>query len=80
MSHLVNHRMGKRQPMRWSAEGAYPLLQVCCAVLYKQLDTLVREWYPRFRINKLKHYLWCDLPMFGTVADTGHWPVPLPMP
>jgi hypothetical protein len=22
MSHLVNERMGKRQPMRWSAEGA----------------------------------------------------------
>src|SRR5262249_44040404 len=22
MSHLVNQRMGKRQPMRWSAEGA----------------------------------------------------------
>ena len=32
MSHVVNERMGKRQPMRWSAEGAL-LLQVRCAVL-----------------------------------------------
>jgi hypothetical protein len=31
MSHLVNERMGKRQPMRWSAEGAHRLLQVRCA-------------------------------------------------
>jgi hypothetical protein len=23
MSHLVNQRMGKRQPMRWSAAGAH---------------------------------------------------------
>jgi hypothetical protein len=28
MSHLVNQRMGKRQPMRWSAAGAHQLLQV----------------------------------------------------
>jgi hypothetical protein len=33
MSHLVNQRMGKRQPMRWSSEGAHLLLQVRCAVL-----------------------------------------------
>ena len=33
MNHLVNERMGKRQPMRWSAEGAHLLLQVRCAVL-----------------------------------------------
>jgi hypothetical protein len=28
MSHLVNQRMGKLQPMRWSAEGSHLLLQV----------------------------------------------------
>ena len=49
MSHLVNQRMGKRQPMRWSCEGAHLLLQVRCAVLDKQLDTLFREWHPNFR-------------------------------
>jgi hypothetical protein len=49
MSHLVNQRMGKRQRMGWSAEGAHLLLQVRCAVLDKQLDTLFREWHPNFR-------------------------------
>jgi hypothetical protein len=37
MSHLVK-RMGKRQPMRWSAEGAHLLLQVRCAVLDNRLE------------------------------------------
>jgi hypothetical protein len=49
MSHLVNQRMGKRQPMRWSAEGAHLLLQVRCAVLDKRLDSLFREWHSNFR-------------------------------
>jgi hypothetical protein len=43
MSHLVNQRMGKRQPMCWSLEGAYFLLQVRCAVLDGRLETLFRE-------------------------------------
>jgi hypothetical protein len=38
MSHLVNQRMGKRQPMRWSAEGAHQLLQVRCAVLDRRFE------------------------------------------
>ncbi len=49
MSHLVNQRMGKRQPMSWSSEGAHLLLQVRCAVLDKRLDGLFREWHPTFR-------------------------------
>ncbi len=49
MSHLVNQRMGKRQPMCWSLEGAHLLLQVRCAMLDNRLDTRFREWYPRFR-------------------------------
>jgi len=49
MSHLVNQRMGKRQPMRWSAAGAHLLLQVRCAVLNNRLDSLFREWHPEFR-------------------------------
>jgi hypothetical protein len=49
MSHLVNQRMGKRQPMRWSSEGAHLLLQVRCAVLDERLDSLFREWFPNFR-------------------------------
>jgi hypothetical protein len=49
MNHLVNQRMGKRQPMRWSADGAHLLLQVRCASLDHRLERLFREWFPRFR-------------------------------
>ena len=49
MSHLVNQRLGKRQPMRWSAEGAHLLLQVRCADLDNRLEMLFREWLPKFR-------------------------------
>ena len=51
MSHLVNQRMGKRQPMCWSLEGAHFLLQVRRAVLDGRLETLFREWHPRFRLT-----------------------------
>jgi len=40
--------MGKRQPMRWSSEGAHLLLQVRCAVLDQRLGSLFREWHPKF--------------------------------
>ena len=50
MSHLVNERMGKRQPMRWSAEGTHLLLQVRCAVLDNRLEMLFREWLPKFEV------------------------------
>ena len=53
MSHVVNQRMGKLQPMCWTAEGAHLLLQVRCAVLDGKLDALFREWYPRFRLKSL---------------------------
>jgi hypothetical protein len=46
MSHLVNARVAKRQPMRWSADGDQCLLQVRCALLDNRLDDLFREWYP----------------------------------
>jgi hypothetical protein len=49
MTHLVNQRMGKRQPMCWSLEGAHLLLQVRCAMLDNRLDDRFREWYPQFR-------------------------------
>jgi hypothetical protein len=49
MNHLIGQRMGKRQPMRWSADGAHLLLQVRCAVLDHRLEVLFREWFPRFR-------------------------------
>jgi hypothetical protein len=49
MAHLVNQRMGKKQSMRWPAEGAHRLLQVRCAVLDDQLPTFFREQFPGFR-------------------------------
>jgi hypothetical protein len=51
MSHLVNQRMGKRRPMRWSAAGAHQLLQVRCAVLDCRLEAFFREWCPKFRLT-----------------------------
>ena len=50
MSHIVNQRLGKRQPMCWSFDGAHRLLQVRCAVLDGRLEALFREWYPKFRL------------------------------
>jgi len=49
MSNVVNQRMGKRQPMSWSADGAHLLLQVRCAVLDDRLEMRFREWHPKFR-------------------------------
>ena len=49
--YLVNQRMGKRQPMRWSLDGAHCLLQVRCAMLDGRLEALFREWYPKFRLT-----------------------------
>jgi hypothetical protein len=66
MSHLVNQRMGKRQPMRWSAEGAHLLLQVRCAVLDNRLEMLFREWLP-FRRQPPPPLLIGAAPNFDTV-------------
>jgi hypothetical protein len=62
MSHLVNQRMGKRQPMRWSAAGAHLLLQVRCAVLNKRLDSLFPSGTPNSGSNKQYHCPSCDRP------------------
>ena len=68
MSHLVNQRMGKRQPMRWSCEGVHLLLQVRSAVLDQRLDCLFREWHPKFRKQlALPLPAQCDRPNFDTV-------------
>jgi hypothetical protein len=67
MSHLVNERMGKRQPMRWSAEGAHLLLQVRCAVLDNRLEMLFREWLLKFRRQTPPPLLIGCRPNFDTV-------------
>ncbi len=60
MHHVVNQRMCKRQPMRWTSTGAHFLLQVRCAVLDKRLATLFGQWYPRFQCadeRNEEHYM-----------------------
>lgn len=49
----VPDSIGKRQPMRWTAEGALLRLLSQCGVLDGKLDALFREWYPRVRLNSL---------------------------
>ena len=44
MSHIVNQRMGKRQPMCWSLEGAHLLLQMRCAPTSGRHSQISRGW------------------------------------
>jgi hypothetical protein len=55
MNHLINQRMGKRQPMRWSANGAHRLLQVRCAVLDHRLDGTLSGMVPSFPVDPADH-------------------------
>jgi hypothetical protein len=47
MNHLIKHRMGKRQQMRWSPAGAHYLLQVRVEVLNGTLLERFRAWHER---------------------------------
>ena len=49
MNHLVNHRLSKKQQMRWSPEGAHYLLQVRAELLNGTLTDAYRVANPRFR-------------------------------
>jgi hypothetical protein len=49
MNHLINHRMSKRQQMRWSPRGAHCLLQVRTELLNGTLLGRYRCWHQRFR-------------------------------
>jgi hypothetical protein len=49
MNHLVNHRLSKKQQMRWSPEGAHYLLQVRAELLNGTLIGGYRAANPRFR-------------------------------
>jgi hypothetical protein len=49
MNHLVNHRLSKKQQMRWSPEGAHYLLQVRAELLNGSLIDAYRVANPRFR-------------------------------
>ncbi len=49
MNHLVNHRLSKKQQMRWSPEGAHYLLQVRAELFNGTLRDGYRTANPRFR-------------------------------
>jgi hypothetical protein len=49
MNHLVNHRLSKKQQMRWSPAGAHYLLQVRAELLNGTLIDRYRANHPRFR-------------------------------
>jgi hypothetical protein len=49
MNHLINHRMSKKQQMRWSPAGAHYLLQVRVELLNDTLLDPFRVWHERFR-------------------------------
>jgi hypothetical protein len=49
MNHLVNHRLSKKQQMRWSPQGAHCLLQVRAELLNGTLTDAFRVVNPRFR-------------------------------
>jgi hypothetical protein len=49
MNHLINHRLGKRQQMRWSPAGAHYLLQVRVEVLNGTLRNRFRRWHQRLQ-------------------------------
>jgi tetratricopeptide (TPR) repeat protein len=48
-NHLVNHRLSKKQQMRWSPAGAHYLLQVRAELLNGTLLDRYRVGHPRFR-------------------------------
>jgi hypothetical protein len=49
MNHVINHRMSKKQQMRWSPGGANCLLQVRTELLNGTLLGRYRSWHQRFR-------------------------------
>ena len=49
MIHLVNHRLSKKQQMRWSRAGAHYLLQVRAELLNGTLLDRYRVDHPRLR-------------------------------
>jgi hypothetical protein len=51
MNHLINHRMSKKQQMRWSPADAHSLLQVRVERLNGTLLDRFRVWHERFRAS-----------------------------
>jgi hypothetical protein len=52
VNRVIERRVTKKQPMRWSRRGAHLLVQVRVAVLDGCLEQVFQRWYPRFRPSK----------------------------
>ena len=48
VNQLIDKRMLKSQPMRWSPMGAHYLLQVCAELVDGRLGDTFTRWYPDF--------------------------------
>ena len=53
INRLVNHRMNKRQQMRWSIRGAHHVLQVRVALVNRTLAEIFSRWYPGFSMSRV---------------------------
>jgi hypothetical protein len=51
MNHSVNHRLRKKQQMRWSPRGAHYLLQSRAELLNGTLTDAYRVANPRFHVS-----------------------------
>ena len=71
MNHLVNHRMSKKQPMRWSPEGAHLLLQVRADVLNGTQTDRYRQVHTQFRgpLTYLPARSWPATPHFSATPE-----------
>jgi hypothetical protein len=49
MKHLINHRTGEKQQMRWSPPGAHHLLELRVEILNGSLLSRHRGWRERYR-------------------------------
>ena len=56
INRLVNHRMNKRQQMRWSIRGAHHVLQVRVALVNQTLAEIFSRWYPGFSTPRVVEF------------------------
>lgn len=49
INQVVSKRFVKKQQMQWAPKGAHLLLQTRTKVLNDDLDSVFRDWYPKFR-------------------------------
>ncbi len=49
INQVVSKRFVKKQQMLWTPKGAHLLLQTRTKVLNDDLDSVFRDWFPKFR-------------------------------